>query len=96
VTCHYVAAQDAPVHTSEDIYTIRIKGRVATTELPAFPWLASELQGDETVLTGVLADQSAVFGVIGQIEGLGLELLELRRIRPRLMLAEPGHPAVIR
>jgi hypothetical protein len=39
--------------------------------------------GGETVLTGLLADQSAMFGVLAQIEALGLELLELHRIRPR-------------
>jgi hypothetical protein len=44
--------------------------------------MAAELTGSETVLTGVLEDQSAVFGVLGQIEALGLELLELRQVRP--------------
>ena len=38
------------------------------------------LKGNDTVLTGVLEDRSAVFGVLAQIEALGLDLLELRRI----------------
>jgi hypothetical protein len=45
--------------------------------------MVAELDGSETVLTGPLQDQSAVFGVLAQIEALGLELLELRQIRPR-------------
>lgn len=45
--------------------------------------MVSELTGSETVLTGRLEDRSAVFGVVAQIEALGLELLELRQIRPR-------------
>ena len=45
--------------------------------------MVSELKGGETVLTGLLEDRSAVFGVVGCIEGMGLELLELRRIQPR-------------
>jgi hypothetical protein len=45
--------------------------------------MVSELKCGETVLTGLLEDRSAVFGVVSQIEGLGLELLELRRIEPR-------------
>ena len=45
--------------------------------------MVSEPKGSETVLTGLLEDRSAVFGVVGQIEALGLELLELRQIRPR-------------
>jgi hypothetical protein len=42
--------------------------------------MAPELKCCETVLTGLLEDRSAVFGVVAQIEALGLELLELRQI----------------
>ena len=45
--------------------------------------MVAALKSGETVLTGLLEDRSAVFGVVAQIEGLGLELLELRRIEPR-------------
>ena len=68
--------------TTPDLYTIRIRGRLGATALSAFPSMASELRGGETVLTGVLEDRSALFGVVAQIEALGLELLELRQIRP--------------
>ena len=64
-----------------NLYTIRIKGRLGATALSAFPSMACELMRSETVLTGRLEDQAAVFGVIAQIEELGLELLELRQIR---------------
>jgi hypothetical protein len=64
------------------MYTIRIRGRLGVTALSAFPTMAAELDGGETVLTGALQDQSAVFGVLAQIEALGLELLELRRLGP--------------
>ncbi len=63
------------------MYTIRIGGRLGATALSAFPSMVSELKGGETVLTGLLEDRSALFGVVGQIEALGLELLEVRRIR---------------
>jgi hypothetical protein len=43
--------------------------------------MVSQLQGGETVLTGLLEDRSAVFGVLAQIEALGLDLVELRQIR---------------
>jgi hypothetical protein len=42
--------------------------------------MASEVRGGETVLTGLLEDQSAVYGVLAQIEALGLELLEVRQV----------------
>ncbi len=68
----------------------RIKGRLGPTALSAFPSMVSELKGNETVLTGQLEDRSAVFGVVAQIEALGLELLELRQVRPGPKLNESG------
>jgi hypothetical protein len=65
------------------LYTIRIKGQLGPTARSAFPTMVSELKAGETVLTGLLEDRSAVFGVLAQIEVLGLELLELRQIRAR-------------
>ena len=69
--------------TPPGLYAIRIKGRLGATALSAFPSMVSELKGSETVLTGLLEDRSALFGVLAQIEALGLELLELRQIRAR-------------
>ena len=62
------------------LYRIRIRGRLGPTALSAFPSMVSELRGGETVLTGLLEDRSALFGVLAQIEALGLELLELRQV----------------
>ncbi len=67
--------------TLPGLYTIRIEGRLGVTALSAFPSMASELKGGETVLKGLLEDRSALFGVLAQIEALGLELLELRQIQ---------------
>jgi len=41
------------------------------------------------VLTGVLADQAAVYGVLAEAEALGLELIEVRR----LPSGEPRKPS---
>jgi hypothetical protein len=65
------------------LYTIRIGGRLGATALSAFPSMVPVLKGGETELTGLLEDRSALFGVLAQIEALDLELLEVRRIRPR-------------
>ena len=80
---HQVELHDRDVTEPPGLYTIRIKGRLGPTALSAFPTMVSELKGGETVLTGLLEDRSAVFGVLGQIEALGLELVELRHICPR-------------
>jgi hypothetical protein len=60
-------------------YLIRISGHLGPTLLSAFPAMAWERQGPETVLTGVL-DQPRLHGVLAEIEALGLELLEDRQI----------------
>lgn len=60
------------------------------TALSAFPLMVSKLEGSETVLTGLLADRSALVGVVAQIEALGLELLELRQIRARPTSRDSG------
>ena len=43
--------------------------------------MVPEVEGSDTVLNGSLTDPSALFGVLAQIEALGLELLELRQIQ---------------
>jgi hypothetical protein len=60
-------------------YTIRVNGHLGATLLSAFPPLASSQQGAHTVLTGLL-DRSALFGVLAEIEALGLELIEVRQL----------------
>jgi hypothetical protein len=48
--------------------------------LGAFPALQAETSGKDTLLRGALPDQAALHGVLAQIEALGLELLEVRRL----------------
>ena len=66
--------------TPPGLYIIRIKGRLGATALSAFPTMVPEVEGSDTVLRGLLTDASALFGVLAQIEALGLELLEVRRV----------------
>ena len=46
--------------------------------LGAFPCLRVRAEAGVTVLTGQLRDQAALYGVLAELEGLGLELLDLR------------------
>ena len=66
-------------HPAESVYyEIRVRGLLGDTLLGAFPGLHAEVQGGVTVLAGSLPDQSALYGVLAQIEQLGLELLGVR------------------
>jgi hypothetical protein len=61
-------------------YEICIRGRLGETIRSAFPALRAKAQGGNTILTGVLPDQAALYGVLAEAEALGLELIELRRL----------------
>jgi hypothetical protein len=63
------------------LYTIRINGHLGATVLSAFPAMAPQRHGAHTVLTGLL-DRSALYGVLAEIEALGLDLLEVRQLSP--------------
>jgi hypothetical protein len=67
---------------------IRINGHLGVTLLSAFPALTSWQHGSHTVLTGLL-DQSALFGVLAEVEALGLQLIEVRQLECELALS-PG------
>jgi hypothetical protein len=67
---------------SQAQYEIWVRGHLGETMRYAFPALRAEPRGQDTVLTGALPDQAALHGVLAEIEALGLELLEVRRLAP--------------
>jgi monoterpene epsilon-lactone hydrolase len=60
-------------------YEISVCGQLGETLLAAFPGMSSEVAPGQTLLSGTLADQSALYGVLSQLEALGLELIAVRR-----------------
>jgi hypothetical protein len=67
-------------HDPQHDYEIRVRGHLGTKMRRAFPALKARPHGEDTLLTGRLPDQAAVYGVIARLEALGLDLLELRRL----------------
>ena len=61
-------------------YEIRVRGRLGETFRSAFPGLRARTQGNDTVLSGSLADRAALYGVLAIIETLGLELVGLQQV----------------
>jgi hypothetical protein len=61
-------------------YEIRVRGQLAGSLLHAFPALSAHRRGADTVLSGVLPDQAALYGVLTQIESLGLELVAVQQV----------------
>jgi hypothetical protein len=89
---HLLARDDGGMDPAPALYRIRIKGHLGATVLSAFPALAPRHHGTHTVLTGLL-DQSALYGVLAEIEALGLDLLEVRRLTPNRRSPESGDRA---
>jgi hypothetical protein len=62
------------------LYAISIRGQVGPSLLGAFgPMQVSTVPG-HTLLSGLIEDQAALFGVLERIQSLGLELEEVRRL----------------
>jgi len=62
------------------IYEIRVRGQLGDSLLRAFDGLEAETAGQDTLLRGAVRDPAALHGVLAQIETLGLELIEVRRL----------------
>jgi hypothetical protein len=60
------------------VYQIRVRGHLGSSMRRAFGALVAHTEGGDTLLTGCLPDQAALYGVIARLEALGLELVELR------------------
>jgi hypothetical protein len=86
---HLTAPNHGVMDPAPALYTIRINGHLGATALSAFPAMVSQLQGAQTVLTGRL-DRSALYGVLAEIEALGLDLVEIRKLTPPRRSPEPG------
>jgi hypothetical protein len=63
-------------------YRILVRGRLGETTCSAFPALQARASGADTELTGPLPDSAALYGVLAEMEALGLELLEVHRLPP--------------
>lgn len=67
----------APAH-----YRIKLKGHIDRKWSDWFGQMAISNEGGETILTGPVADQAALHGLLIRIRDLNLTLLSVERIEP--------------
>ncbi len=72
------------------LVTIRIKGKIDQSWSDWFEGFKLTHQGsDDTILSGVVSDQAAFYGLIGKLRDLGLELSEVSSVeQPEII--KPG------
>jgi hypothetical protein len=63
-------------------YEVHLRGELTAETLDEFDYLTATVVPAHTVLTGVVPDQAALYGLLTQLQALGLELVEVRRLRP--------------
>jgi hypothetical protein len=64
-------------------YEVRLDGVLDARWSPWFAGLRIEHQGDQTLLSGTLADQPALHGILEKVRDLGLSIVAVRRLPPR-------------
>jgi hypothetical protein len=79
--CHPPARDHVVMDCAPALYMIRVDGHLGAMVLSAFPGMAPRQKDTHTLLTGWL-DQSALYGVLAEMEALGLVLLEVRQMEP--------------
>jgi len=68
-------------HGSTD-YRIKLKGRLDPKWSDWFEQMEISTEGGQTILTGPVADQAALHGLLVRIRDLNLPLLSVERIEP--------------
>jgi hypothetical protein len=63
-------------------YEIRIEGALGSRSAAWFDGLQVESEGTQTVISGLLADQAALHGLLAKVRDLGLGLISVRRLDP--------------
>jgi hypothetical protein len=63
-------------------YQIRLKGTLDSSWSEWFDGFTIIVLGDETILAGVVIDQSALHGILAKINDLGLSIITVERMSP--------------
>jgi hypothetical protein len=67
----------------QEFYEIRVKGHLDSRRSEWFGGLTmTNLESGETILTGPIVDQPALYGVLAKIRDLSLPLISVQRVEP--------------
>lgn len=73
---------NAPKYHDSKNYRIKLNGRLDRKWSDWFDQMEISTEGDQTILTGPVADQAALHGLLIRIRDLNLTLLSVERLEP--------------
>jgi len=75
------------------VYQIRIKGHLSDQWVGWFESLTITLvENGDTLLTGPIADQAALFGLLRRVRDLGMQLISVNRVETGNQEKSSGSP----
>ena len=69
--------------TEKGFCEIKVKGKLDSHWAEWFDSMKVEIEADETVISGFIADQSALQGLMKKISMFGLQVISIRFISPK-------------
>ncbi len=73
----------ARYHDGHDLYEIRIEGHLDDRWTAWFDgFTLARVDNGDTVLTGAVVDQAALYGLLRKVRDLGMPLVSVIRVRP--------------
>ena len=69
------------------VYRIVVRSELTDSYASAFEGMEMETKNGQTILTGEVKDQPYLFGILGRLNSLGLELLSVQAV------SEDAHPS---
>lgn len=77
-----MASMNIDQNKTQEVYQIRVKGRLDQNWSSWFDNMALTFENGLTTISGTVADQAALHGLLAKIRDLGLTLIEVRQIAP--------------
>jgi hypothetical protein len=69
--------------STKEFYQIKVKGRLDPSWSSWFDNMTMTFEKGETIISGAVADQAALHGLLTKVRDLGLTLIDVRRLEPK-------------
>jgi len=78
--------------STKEIYQIKVKGRLDRSWSSWFDNMTLTFEQGETMISGAVADQAALHGLLTKVRDLGLTLIDVRRVELEINQPDADEP----